>query len=253
MTVSTNLLHNLVVVLVGTQGNLNLGSVARSLGNFGVRELRLTAPEADPASDEARRMAVSARPLLEQARRFDELRQAVADCHLVIGTSRRTGKYRVDPLEPSDAAELLFPQLAHGRVALVFGREDHGLSASEVELCQRVLEIPTDDAVPSMNLAQAVSICLYECYKLAQKNAAGFGGDRRELATGDELEAMFQHMRRTLLDIEFLDPQNPDHILRALRSILGRAALDPREVRILQGLLSRVDWVEGERQRSQGG
>lgn len=253
MTNSLDSLHNLVVVLVGTQGNLNLGSVARSLGNFGVKELRLAAPEADPASDDARRMAVSARPLLEQARCFDDLRQAVADCHLVIGTSRRTGKYRVDPLEPADAAELLLPQLAHGRVALVFGREDHGLAADEIELCQRVLEIPTDDAVPSMNLAQAVSICLYECYKLARKGGASSDGDRRELAKGDELEAMFQHMRRTLLDIEFLDPQNPDHILRAFRSVFGRAALDPREVRILQGLLSRIDWVEGERKRLQGG
>lgn len=246
-------LDRLVVVLVGTQGGLNLGSVARTMGNFGLTQLRLVTPEADPDGDDARRMAVSARPLLERAQRFADLATAVADCRYVIGTSRRTGKYRVDPLEPAAAAELLLPQLGRGTAALVFGREDHGLMTEELDLCQRVLEIPTDETVPSMNLAQAATVCLYECFKLARAQGEKLPVGR-ELACGEELEAMFRHMRQTLLDIEFLDPQNPDHILRAFRSFLGRASLDPREVRILQGLLSRIDWVEGDRRRShQGG
>jgi len=233
------------VVLVGTQGPLNLGSVARAMANFGLGDLRLVTPEVNPADEQARRMAVGAVGLLEKARHFDSLAEAVADCQLVIGTSRRTGKYRVEPLSPVSAAELALQHLPNGPVALVFGREDHGLSSQELDLCQRLMEIPTSPmAVPSMNLAQAVTVSLYQLFQVA--NGTGAAENPRELATGEQLQALYRHMRQTLLDIDYLDPQNPDHILRSFRSMFGRAALDPREVRILQGLWSRIDWLHRE-------
>ncbi|MCM2263791.1 MAG: RNA methyltransferase [Desulfuromonadales bacterium] len=241
---------NLCVVLVAPSGALNIGSVARAMANFGVADLRLVAPQTDHLQDAARKMAVKATPVLEQATIHDDLASALQGCHFALGTTRRFGKYRENLLHPDEAAHSLLPLLGKGRVALVFGREDRGLKTEELDLCQRLITIPTSDQLPSMNLAQSVAVCLYEVAKVhGSGNVTGAG---RKLATGAQLEDMFDHMRRSFREIGYLDPQNPEHILRAIRRFLGRAALDPREVRILRGLLSQIDWVEEERRRLAG-
>jgi tRNA/rRNA methyltransferase len=216
--------------------------------NFGFSDLRLVNPQTDHLVDDARRMAVKAGGLLERASLFSSLEEALQDCHLSLATTRRFGKYREDFLHPDQAADYLLPWTEKGRVALVFGREDKGLTTSELDLCQRLITIPTNDQLPSMNLAQSVVLCLYETAK-AQAATQGKTGGRKKLATNKVLESMYGHMRRTLCDIGFLDPQNPDHILRSLRRIFGRAGLNEREVRILRGLWSRLDWLEGERRK----
>jgi tRNA/rRNA methyltransferase len=229
-------LENMAVVLVEPQGPLNIGSVCRVMMNFGLSDLRLVNPATDHLVDDARRMAVKATPLLEGARLYASLGEALADCHLAAGTTRRFGKYREDFLHPDDAAATLLEATFHGRVAWVFGREDKGLTTAELEMCQRFITIPTMDECPSMNLAQA----------------RGKTAGQRKVASIASQEAMFGHMRSTLLDIGYLDPQNPDHILRSYRRIFSRAGLTDREVRILRGLWSRIDWVEGERRKGQG-
>jgi tRNA/rRNA methyltransferase len=239
---------DLCVVLVEPQGALNIGSVARAMMNFAFSDLRLVNPQVDHLADEARRMAVKAAPILEGARIYADLPSALADCHLALGTTRRFGKYREDFLHPDQAARTLLAQPAAARSALVFGREDKGLHTEELDLCQRFITIPTSDLLPSMNLAQAVSRCLYETAKAAGA-AAGKESHKRRTARGEVVEAMFRHMRRTLLDIGFLNPQNPDHILRSFRRIFGRSGLHEREIRILHGLWGRIDWVEGERRK----
>lgn len=235
-------LANLCVVLVEPQGDLNIGSVCRAMANFGVCQLRLVAPQVDHLSDGARRMAVKAGGLLEQAEIYPDLDQALADTALAIGTTRRFGKYREDLLNPDQAAAGLLPLAERGRVALVFGREDKGLLTEELDRCQWLMTIPTSAELASMNLAQAVAVTLYEIYQTAGR-LAGKSAGRKRLASGKTLERMYRHMRQSLLDIEFLDPQNPDHILRSFRRIFGRAGLNDREVRIIQGLWSRIDWV----------
>ncbi len=245
------MLKNLCVVLVAPGGALNIGSVARAMANFGVNDLRLVMPQTDHLQDAARKMAVKATPILEQATIHEDLESALADCRFAIGTTRRFGKYRENLLHPDEAAQTLLPLLAKGCVALVFGRENRGLKTEELDLCQRLITIPTNDQLPSMNLAQSVAVCLYEVAKMqGSGNAAGAG---RKLATVTQLEDMFDHMRRSFREIGYLDPQNPEHILRAFRRFLGRAALDPREVRILRGMLSQIDWIESERRRLEGG
>jgi len=239
---------NVAVVLVEPQGALNIGSICRAMMNFGFSDLRLVNPQVDHLQEEARRMAVKAGPLLESAHVFQELADALSDCHLALGTTRRFGKYREDFLHPDEAAEYYLPMTEKGKIALVFGREDKGLLTSELDLCQRFITIPTSDSLPSMNLAQATSLCLYEASR-ALGRAQGKSAGRKKLATSDVLEGFYTHLRRTLLDIEFLDPQNPEHILRAFRRIFGRAGLNEREVRILHGLCSRIDWVEGDRRK----
>jgi tRNA/rRNA methyltransferase len=239
-------LSNYSVVLVAPQGGLNVGSVARAMANFGFSDLRLVTPDIDHLGDDARRMAVKAGSILEAAGIYSDLPSALADCHLALGTTRRFGKYREDFLLPDDIAEYTTPYAQQGRIALVFGREDSGLLTEELDLCQRFITIPTSDALPSMNLAQAVSLCLYETAKGNFDQSVEEEGE--ELASGEMLESMYQHMRQTLLDIGYLHPQNPDHILHAFRRIFGRALLQDRDVRIVRGMFSKIDWVESERQ-----
>lgn len=240
-----NILSGYSVVLVAPQGGLNVGSVARAMANFGFSDLRLVAPEINHLGADARRMAVKASPILESAKIYPDLPSALADCHLALGTTRRFGKYREDFLCPDDIAEFTAPHISHGRVALVFGREDSGLLTEELDLCQRFITIPTCDALPSMNLAQAVSLCLYETSKCHVGQA--HEEEAKQLASGAMLESMYQHMRKTLLDIDYLHPQNPDHILHAFRRIFGRALLQERDVRIVRGMCSQIDWVESDR------
>ena len=241
-------LEHVAIILVEPQGALNIGSVCRAMMNFGFSDLRLVNPQADPQSEQARKMAVKAGDLLEKAAIYPDLASALSDCHFALGTTRRFGKYREDFLHPEEAAESLLEMAGSGKVALVFGREDRGLLTAELDLCQRFITIPTSDQLPSMNLAQAVAVCLYEVQKSAARTLGIRPGGRR-LATSEVLEGMYRHMRQTLLDIEYLDAQNPEHILRSFRRIFGRCGLNDREVRILHGLWSRIDWVESERKK----
>lgn len=239
--------ENITVVLVEPQGPLNVGSVCRAMLNFGLLDLRLVNPKADHLLHEARQMAVKATTVLEKAKVFNCLADALADCTLSIGTTRRFGRYREDMLHPDEAAELLLPVTTEAKVALVFGREDKGLHTAELDLCQRFVTIPTSDKLPSMNLAQAVALCLYEVSKAKGKLTSADHG-RKQLASNDNLERMFQHMQQTLTQVGFLNPDNPDHILRAFRRILGRAGLNEREVRIMRGLFSQIDLMNKQMQ-----
>ncbi len=233
------------VVLVEPQGSMNIGSVCRAMMNFGFSDLRLVTPEADHLDKQAMDMAVKAKKMLQEAAVYGSFAEALEDCHFAIGTPRRYGKYREDFIYPEDITKAADALDDSSRIALVFGREDSGLTTAELDMCHQFLTIPTSEDLSSMNLAQAVCVCLYECSKNLDLGSAE--GSSRMLADSANVEAMFQHMRRTLTDIEYLDPQNPDHILRTFRRIFGRAGLDERETRILRGLWSRIDWLNNQR------
>ncbi len=236
----------LAVVLVEPQGALNIGSVSRAMLNFGFTDLRLVNPQVDHLSQDARLMAVKAATVLENAHVFASLEDALAGCVLSFGTTRRFGRYREGLLHPELAANRLLPIAQEDSVALVFGREDRGLFTSELDLCQHFITIPTDENLPSMNLAQAVSLCLYEVSK-AKGRSKGRTDGQKKLASNKNLESMYQHMRQSLLDIGYLDPKNPDHILRSFRRILSRSGLNDREVRILRGLFNQIDLYSGHK------
>ncbi|MBR9987490.1 MAG: RNA methyltransferase [Desulfosarcina sp.] len=244
-------MDNISIVLVEPQGPINVGAVCRCMMNFGCSDLRLVNPCPGYRSLDARRMALKAESMLTRAPVFQTLQQALADCHLAFGTTRRFGKYREDFLNPEQAAGHALAQSPGSRVAFVFGREDRGLHTSELDLCQFFITIPTHSAYPSMNLSHAVSLLLYELRKGALDDAR-IGNDDPAPALAADVENMFQHMRRSLLAADYLDPQNPDHVLRSFRRLFGRTGLNDREVRILQGLWSRIDWIEGERKRLSG-
>lgn len=239
---------NIYIILVEPQGPLNIGSVCRAMMNFGFSGLRLVNPCQDYSGDDAKKMALKAFKYIEEAEKFSTLKEALEDCNYSFGTTRRFGKYRDVFLNPDSAAKSIISMPDDSKIALVFGREDCGLHTSELDLCQHFITIPTSEDFPSMNLAQAVSLCAYE---IAKFTIAGEVSQTQDLipAKGSEVEQMFSHMRKTLLEIEYLEASNPDHILRTFRRIFGRATLNERDVRVLQGLWSRIDWIEGERKK----
>lgn len=230
------------IVLVEPQGPLNIGSVCRAMANFGFTDLRLVNPQTDHLCEEARQMAVKAGDLLEGAGVFPTLAAALSDRQYALGTTRRFGRYRDDFLTPDGAAHYIGQLGEQVSMALVFGREDRGLLTEELDLCQRFITIPTCDAFPSMNLAQAVSLCLYELSKVVGVATETPSADG-DLAKSADLEDMFARMRTSLTNIEYLTDSNPDHILRTYRRIFGRAGLTERDVRVLQGLWRRIGWL----------
>jgi len=234
---------NLSVVLVAPQGPLNVGSTCRTMMNFGFSDLRLVNPCEEYQGLEARKMALSAQPMLKNAKVFDRLEDALADCHLAFGTTRRFGKHRNNLLPPDVAGEKIADLDDSVRCALVLGREDSGLTTEELSLCQHFITIPTAEAFASMNLSHALTLFLYEIAKGMKSSHQRPPVAQGQLATMEASEQMYTHMRETLCAIEYLDPQNPNHLLKTFRRIFSRASLGERDVKIIRGLMSRIDWI----------
>jgi tRNA/rRNA methyltransferase len=232
------MLDNVRIVLVSPRGSGNVGSVARAMKNMGLSDLATVGP-ARTRTFWARAMAVHARDLLERARSYPTLGEAVADCRLVVGTTCRTGLYRGHSLPPRELAPEIVAAASAAKVAIVFGPEDHGLSNRDLIHFDRLITIPASPLYPSLNVAQAVMIVAYELFLAAAPARAETPVARAPAAS---VERLFDRMRSSLLRIGFLDPQNPDHILLALRRLLGRAGLEERDVRILNGLLRHIEW-----------
>lgn len=236
----TNLRERISIILVEPQSPGNVGMVCRAMKNMGFNNLRLVRGCRTDHSD-ARRLAVSARDLLDEAIRFDSLEHALADVEISIATTRRLGKYRQEVMNPDEVIARLNERMGVGRAAFVFGREDNGLTTHELSLCRWQATIPASDEYGSLNLAQAVLIF---CYELTRGSRGCVpAASARELSDTQEMEALYNHMEKTLLGIGFLDPANPAHLMRSLRRIFSRAELDSREVAVLRGVMSQVDWA----------
>jgi tRNA/rRNA methyltransferase len=184
-------------------------------------------------------MAVHARNVLDTMQVHTSLRAAVADCGLVVGTTCRPGLYRDGALSPRALAPHIVAAAEANRVALVFGPEDSGLANDDLRLCHQLVTIPSDPAYPSLNVAQAALLCCYEVFVVAQGEAAA---PPRPLAIAERQELMYEKLKSALLQVGFLHGDNPDHIMFALRRILGRAGLEDRDVRILLGMARQIEW-----------
>ena len=243
-------MDNLEVILVSPQGPMNVGSVCRAMKNFGFTKLRLVSPTPKYKNLAAKKMAMTAFDILENAPVFDDLASALADIQVAFGTTRRFGKYRKHFYTPSGAAAKICEATGDTKMALVMGPEDTGLETRDLDLCQHFITIPTHDGYPSMNLSHALCVLLYEVSQKSEMAQRFYDPtDKKQLASSKENEHLFSHMRKTLLDIDYLDPQNPDHLLRAFRRIFAGSGLSSRDVRILEGLMSRIDWTEAERRK----
>ena len=235
-------LARLRIVLVRPKYSGNIGAVARAMRNFGVEDLMLVNP-APIRRDWADAMAVHARDVLDSMQVHDSLRAAVSECGLVVGTTCRAGLYREGARFPEVLAPEIAAALKTNRVAFVFGREDSGLTNEDLRCCHKLLTIPTDPAFASLNMAQAVLLCCYTVFRaVGNEPTEDFPAVPAPLAAAERQELMYERLKVALLQVGFLHRDNPDHIMHALRRILGRAGLEDRDVRIFLGIAHQIEW-----------
>jgi len=225
------------IILVRPRFPENIGSVARAMKNMGFHRLVLV-NGCSPLHMNAYKLASGAEEILERAEEFATLREAIAEMECVVGTTSRSGKERVSLLTPRDLAKKLAPLSLKNAIGLVFGSEREGLTNEELSLCHLYVRIPSSESFPSLNLAQAVMIICYELFQ----SLMTIPKHHIRLAKAEQIERMFEHMEKTLLKIGFLEPNNPKRIMRTLRRLLGRSQMEERDVQILQGIWSKMDW-----------
>lgn len=234
-------LECVTVVLNEPKDPVNIGAVVRAMKNMGLCRLHLVRPDDfDPYRIEG--VAHTGRDVIMSARFFENLPDAIGHAHLVVGTSARGRSARRNYRRPREQAEEIIATARQGEeVALVFGREDRGLSNEELDLCNCVVVIPTDPEHSSLNLAQAVLLLCYEISLIADI-AGPFKEPQRSAgrATRDELEQLFREVEKSLQAIEFFKSQQPIPFMRSLREIASRADLDDREAALLKAMAYEV-------------
>lgn len=231
--------EHITVILVRPQSPGNIGSVARAMHNMGLHRLALVAPERFP-HPEARMLACHAEPLLQQARVYTSLQEAIAPCHWLFGTSARQRQYRVPPLSPREMAAKLPELCLANHVGLLFGPEDTGLTAAELKLCHEFVVIPTVPMATSLNLAQAVMVL---CYEIMQVRYEAPPRPRAPMATAADLEAMYAHLAATFAIHGFPDRHAVERVIDRLRRLLARTTLETRDVQLLRGIARQLAWA----------
>ena len=186
---------NVAIVLVEPIRGGNIGSVARGMINMGFSDLRIVNPEVDPLNDEARMMAHGSVELLEKAKIFKRLEEAVADCALIVGTSHKVKRDGHPTLSAREIGPKLAPYCEKNKVAILFGRESRGLSNEELYLCTWLVNIPSHSFYPSLNLAQAV---LVVCYELFMASTTAKISAMPELAQNVDVEKFLDYVSQLL-------------------------------------------------------
>lgn len=229
-------LFTITVVLFQPRDVRNIGAVVRAMKNMGVGQLRLVDPAPfDPA--DLRGIAHRSDDLLARMEQFPTLDTALADLQYVVGTSEHSHAERPMRHDIRTLAAELCAQAATNRVALLFGPEDNGLSHAELDRCHTIVRLPTDPAYPSMNLAQAALLLLYELRMAAE---APLPDRMPELATGAELTATLEAIETAVAAVRFVKAGSGARTLRTLRTLLYRARPDKREAALLAALARAV-------------
>lgn len=226
---------NCRIVLVRPRDPNNIGAAARAMKNFGFTDLAVVTPH-PPVWDEVV-SAVNAEDVLTNARICESLGEAIADCNLVVGTTDRTrAEQKQTVYTPADLSREL--REAGHALALVFGSEKHGLTNEDLSRCHCVMSIPTRPDCPSMNLGQAVAICLYELIRDSAQSAIVLRP--AETATAGATEAALRLLLEVLRLIDFVLPGNEPDLTRRLRSNLLRLNPTKCDIEMLCGILSRI-------------
>lgn len=231
------MLDNLCVVLVAARNPLNIGAAARAMSNFGATHLRVVNPYSI-AFREAR-SAVGAADLLARAEEFSELSDAVADCSLVVGTTALQHRELLHPLyQLEHGGELIRSALQSGKVAIVFGSEKRGLSNDDLSHCHWLMRIPTREAHSSMNLGQAVAVCLYE---LARDIKAA-PSPQKALAPSTDLERITQLLLESLTASGHVKRGSEAAVEEKVRRLVRRLNLTMEDAEVTQGMLRKILW-----------
>lgn len=226
---------HLRIILVEPREAGNVGAVARAMKNFGFDELWIVGehPQLLPVSGW---WASGADDVLASTRFAPTLQEALAGAHVTVATTSMRGRTSPVTFTPKSLASR-FASLAKNQVlALVFGREDSGLTREELMLCQHTAAIPTNERFPTMNLAQSLCVLAYELSGIEPAPVP------RELPDAAAIERVHQRARELLLEVGFLHENNPDRIYEDLRAIVSRADLDAREATIVLGIIRQIEW-----------
>ncbi len=237
---SLTALSNICVVLVETTHPGNIGGVARAMKNMGLSDLRLVSPKRFPHDDAVWR-AASAGEMLNTATVTETLAEAVADCGLVIGSSARDRRIPWPLLPPRQCAAQAVAEASTHKVALVFGREDRGLTNDELRACNLHVCIPSNPEYSSLNLAMAVQVISYECRVAALDNNEDISAMAewdQPVATAEAMRQYFVHLEETLVEIGFLQPRAPKQLMTRLKRLYHRTRPDEMEMNILRGILT---------------
>ena len=238
-----NTFERIRFVLVETSHPGNVGSTARAMKTMGFSDLVLVSPR-DPEvtrHDEAIALASGAADILATARIVPTLDEALAGYNFSVALSARPREFSPPLFEPRQLAEQLAADSAL-QTALVFGSERYGLSNEQVSKCSALVSVPANPVYSSLNLAQAVQVIAYECRVAAlgevhTENTTIFRGER---ASAEQVEGMFTHLEKALVEIEFLDADNPKKLMPRLRRLFARAELEAEEVNILRGIATQL-------------
>ncbi|MBE9036722.1 RNA methyltransferase [aff. Roholtiella sp. LEGE 12411] len=233
-------LAGLRIVLVEPAGPLNVGAIARVMKNFGLHHLILVNPQCNPLSVEALKMAVHAKEILESAVLVATLPEALQGCVRAIATTGRVRSWEIPLENPRTALPWLLEE-PEKPAALIFGREDRGLSNEELNYAQRFVCIPTSQNYLSLNLATAVAICCYELAQCAELPETQIS--QPELASLDVVEAYYQQLESLLLKIGYLYPHTAASRMEKFRHLYNRAHLQTSEVAMLRGIVHQVEWA----------
>ncbi|TVZ39627.1 tRNA (cytidine32/uridine32-2'-O)-methyltransferase [Alteromonadaceae bacterium 2753L.S.0a.02] len=231
------------MVMVNTSHPGNIGAAARAMKNMGLSQLVLVDPKEYPAEKAVWR-AAGAVDVLEQARVVATLDEAVADCALVIGTSARERRIPWPLLTPRECGERCWSEAASHPVAIVFGREDRGLTNEELHKCHYHVHIPANPEYSALNISAALQVICYEirmaCLTARDGKLPHFDDWDMPPADSQALEHYYEHLEDTLVKLDFLDPDNPRQTVTRLRRLFNRIRLDQMELNILRGMLTSI-------------
>lgn len=245
------MLANCRVVLVRTHYAGNIGSVARAMKNFGLTDLVLVDPIADPKAHEARMLATNGGDVLDAAHIVPDFAAAVADCGYVLGSSGETAGTLRQTLvgTPRELLPRVVSVMKDARCALVFGPEPHGLSNEEIARCHGLLFIPTAAEYTSLNLALAAGLTFYELHLAAAADRSE--PTARPPAPYAEFERAMAHLHAAMTDVRFLFGQNGEALMHAFRHLVGRALPTSQEVKLLHGLARQLEYAADQMKKAE--
>ena len=233
---------NLKVILVEPKGTINVGSVARLCSNFEVDELRIVSPKCDIFSLEAKKMALKGQKFLKNCQIFDNLERAIFDCDLVLASCGRIDVSKDSSFESSEEIfnwTTSFKKI--NNLAIIFGREDRGLTNNELLLANKILNIPTSKNNPSLNLSHAVSIALYELNKYSRKN---LNNELKvfNLASSKQIHDSFLEIEELLLKVGYLLKHTSKVKISKFKNFILRANTSMHEINVLRGIVHQINW-----------
>ena len=241
---------NLKVILVEPKGPLNVGCVARLCSNFEVHELRIVSPKCDIFSIEAKKMALKGQKFLDHCKIFDNLEKAIFDCDLVLASSGRIDARKDFIFESSEDIfnwTTSFKKIKN--LAIIFGREDRGLTNSELLLANKIFTIPSSQNNPSLNLSHAVSIVLYELNKSSKRNL------NKELkvfnlASSKQIHDSFEEIEEMLLEVGYLLKHTSKAKINKFKNYILRANTSIHEINVLRGIVNQINWFLNNSKRN---